>query len=145
MFRLLLLCALGTAPAGWASPPNILLLVADDLGWSDVGFNGGKDIPTPHLDRLASQGVRLTDFRACPMCSPTRAGLLTGRYPHRFGMMRAVVPPWSTYGLPKSERTLPELLDPKQNPTLKKGVRTSKQSGSTFLVQLLMLKVLLMF
>ena len=93
-----------------AAPPNILLLVADDLGYADVGFNGGKTIATPSLDRLAAGGIRLTDFRACPMCSPTRAGLLTGRWPLRFGMMRAVVPPWSTYGLPPEEATLPELI-----------------------------------
>src|SRR5688500_16594606 len=90
--------------------PNILIIVADDLGYGDVGFNGGKTIATPNLDRLAGEGINLTDFRACPMCSPTRAGLLTGRWPARFGMMRGVVPPWSTYGLPPEEKTLPELL-----------------------------------
>jgi arylsulfatase A-like enzyme len=101
--------------AGTQSPaaprkPNILIIVADDLGFADVGFNGGKIIATPNLDRLAATGVRLTDFRACPMCSPTRAGMLTGRWPSRFGIMRAVVPPWSKYGLPPNENTLPELL-----------------------------------
>jgi len=87
-----------------------LLILADDLGYADVGFNGGKTIATPNLDRLAATGVNLKDFRACPMCSPTRAGLMTGRWPLRFGMMRAVVPPWSRYGLPPEEKTLPELL-----------------------------------
>ena len=111
MFRYILCSALLTFSTALAAPPHILLIVADDLGWNDVGFNGGTRIPTPHLDQLAADGVRLTDFRSCPMCTPTRAGLLTGRYPHRFGMMRAVVPPWSTYGLPKAEQTLPELLD----------------------------------
>ena len=97
--------------AGWAdSKPNVLILVADDLGYADVGFNGGKVIATPNLDRLAASGVILTDFRVCPMCSPTRAGLLTGRWPSRFGMMRSVVPPWSSHGLPPEEKTLPELL-----------------------------------
>jgi arylsulfatase B len=90
--------------------PNFLIIVADDLGFGDVGFNGGKVIQTPNLDRLADTGVKLNDFRACPMCSPTRAGLLTGRWPLRFGMMRAVVPPWSTNGLPQAEKTMPELL-----------------------------------
>lgn len=97
-----------TAPA----KPNILVLLADDLGFADVGFNNGKIIATPNLDRLAATGINLTDFRAAPMCSPTRAGLLTGRWPLRFGMMRAVVPPWRSYGLPKGENTLPELLAP---------------------------------
>ena len=90
--------------------PNILIIVADDLGFADVGFNGGKIISTPNLDRLAATGVNLTDFRSCPMCSPTRAGLMTGRWPARFGLMRAVIPPWSRYGLPAAENTLPELL-----------------------------------
>lgn len=90
--------------------PNILIMVADDLGFGDVGFNGGTTASTPNLDRLAADGVKLNDFRTCPMCSPTRAGLLTGRWPSRFGMMRAVVPPWSTYGLPQSENTIAELL-----------------------------------
>ena len=90
--------------------PNIIIIVADDLGYADTGFNGSKTAITPHLDRFTRSGVKLTDFRACPMCSPTRAGLLTGRWPLRFGMMRAVIPPWSKYGLPTSENTLPELL-----------------------------------
>ncbi len=105
--------ALGIPIAAHADPssrPNLLILVADDLGFADVGFNGGQIIATPNLDRLAATGINLTDFRACPMCSPTRAGLVTGRWPLRFGMMRAVVPPWSTYGLPPEEATLAELL-----------------------------------
>jgi arylsulfatase B len=92
------------------APPNVLVILADDLGHADVGFNGGKVIATPNLDRLAATGVTLGDFRTCPMCSPTRAGLMTGRWPVRFGLMRAVVPPWSGYGLPQAENTLAELL-----------------------------------
>jgi arylsulfatase B len=109
----LLGCAglLASAQSSAAAPkPNILIIVADDLGFADVGFNGGRIIATPNLDRLAATGLRLTDFRACPMCSPTRAGMLTGRWPSRFGIMRAVVPPWSRAGLPANENTLPELL-----------------------------------
>ena len=110
----LLIASLATAvidaAAASAAKPNVLLIVADDLGYADVGFNGGTVFATPNLDRLAATGVIFTDFRACPMCSPTRAGLLTGRWPLRFGMMRAVVPPWSRYGIPAEESTLPELL-----------------------------------
>src|SRR5690606_4555521 len=95
-----------------ASRPNILIMLADDLGYADVGFNGGRTIATPNLDRLAATGVNLTDFRACPMCSPTRAGLMTGRWPLRFGLMRAVIPPWSAFGMPPEEQTMAELLEP---------------------------------
>jgi arylsulfatase A-like enzyme len=102
--------AAGTQQVGRIQKPNILLIVADDLGYADVGYNGGKIISTPNLDRLAASGVILEDFRTCPMCSPTRAGLLTGRWPLRFGLMRSVIPPWSSAGLPQSESTLPELL-----------------------------------
>lgn len=102
----LLLSNLGFA----AARPNIILILADDLGYADTGFNNSATAKTPNLNRFVKSGVKLTDFRACPMCSPTRAGTLTGRWPLRFGMMRAVIPPWSKYGLPADENTLPELL-----------------------------------
>ena len=92
-----------------AQLPNIVILLADDLGWGDVGYHGGA-IRTPNLDRLAGEGVRLERFYTTPTCSPTRAGLLTGRYPLRFGLMRSVITPWSRYGLPAEEKTLAELL-----------------------------------
>jgi len=109
MKKILFLSFLGGVSALQAKP-NIVLIVADDLGYADTGFNGSKNAITPNLDRFAKSGVKLADFRACPMSSPTRAGLLTGRWPLRFGMMRAVIPPWSKYGLPLKEKTLPELL-----------------------------------
>ncbi len=66
--------------------PNVVVLVADDLGYADVGFHGGKEIPTPHLDALAAAGARFSSgYVSCPVCSPTRAGLVTGRYQQRFG------------------------------------------------------------
>ena len=66
--------------------PNILLIVGDDMGFADLGVNGCKDIPTPHLDALAAAGVRCTNgYDSAPYCSPTRAGMLTGRYQTRFG------------------------------------------------------------
>lgn len=93
-----------------APKPNVLILVADDMGYADAGFNGGRVIDTPNLDRLAATGVRLGNFHTAPICSPTRAGLMTGRWPLRFGIMRAVVPPWSKHGLPSEEKTLAETL-----------------------------------
>ena len=89
--------------------PNIVIIVADDLGWNAVGYHGGF-VKTPNIDRIASQGVALERFYVSPMCSPTRAGLLTGRYPMRYGMARSVVRPWAQFGLPPGERTLAEAL-----------------------------------
>src|SRR5579859_8268749 len=69
-----------------ALKPNLLLIVSDDQGYADVGFQGCKDIPTPNLDRLASEGLRFSNgYVSHPFCSPSRAGLLTGRYQQRFG------------------------------------------------------------
>ena len=99
------------APAPSVEPPlpNIVLIVPDDLGRHDVSFHGG-DIATPNIDRIAAEGVRLERFYSAPICSPTRAGLMTGRYPIRFGLMRAVIVPWRDYGMDTSEVTLPEVL-----------------------------------
>ena len=73
------------------SKPNILVLIADDLGWGDVGFHKGR-IPTPQLDRLAKDGLELQRFYAYPVCSPTRAAFLTGQMPRRFGIADVVGP-----------------------------------------------------
>ena len=92
--------------------PNIVLIVADDLGFSDVGFNGCKEIPTPHLDSLADSGVVFTNgYASHPYCSPSRAGLLTGRYQQRFGHECNPMPdtnwvPGKSPGLPLSEKTI---------------------------------------
>lgn len=102
----------GTSRAVAADPParpNILYILADDLGWGDVGWHGGE-IKTPNLDRLAASGARLEQFYVQPVCSPTRAALLTGRYPMRHGLQVGVVRPWAQYGLPLEERTLPQAL-----------------------------------
>ena len=90
--------------------PNILLIVADDLGWNDVGFHG-SEIATPHLDKLANQGMELTRFYACPICSPTRAGLLTGNYPDRMNLRNYVFSPSRLGGIPQEETTIPEMLE----------------------------------
>ncbi len=82
---------LSTLSAG-ARGPNIVMILADDLGWADLGHDGSK-IDTPNLDRLAKEGVKLTRFHSsAPMCSPTRAALLTGRYPHSVGMPELASP-----------------------------------------------------
>ncbi|MFO1464683.1 MAG: arylsulfatase [bacterium] len=89
--------------------PNIVYIVADDLGWKDVGFHG-SDIKTPNLDKLAQGGARLEQFYAQPMCTPSRAALMTGRYPHRYGLQTAVIPSAGQYGLPTDEWLLPQAL-----------------------------------
>lgn len=89
--------------------PNIVYIVADDLGWADVGFHG-SDIRTPNIDQLAQEGVRLEQFYVQPMCTPTRAALMTGRYPLRYGLQSFVILPEQTYGLATDERLLPQVL-----------------------------------
>ena len=98
------------ATAGNALRPNILHIVADDLGWKDVGFNGASDIKTPNLDKLAAGGAKFTQFYVQPMCTPTRAALMTGRYPFRYGLQTAVIPSVSAYGLDTTEWLLPQSL-----------------------------------
>ena len=89
--------------------PNIVFILADDLGFNDVGYHGSK-IKTPNIDKLASEGVRLEQFYVQPVCSPTRSSLMTGRYPMRYGLQVGVVRPWADYGLPLEERTLAQAL-----------------------------------
>jgi arylsulfatase A-like enzyme len=89
--------------------PNIVYIVADDLGWKDVGFHG-SDIKTPNLDKLAAGGAKFEQFYAQPMCTPTRAALMTGRYPFRYGLQTAVIPSAHTYGLATDEWLLPQAL-----------------------------------
>ncbi len=90
--------------------PNIVLIVADDLGYADCGFNGGRDIQTPNLDKLAAAGAVLETLYVQPVCSPTRAALMTGRYPMRYGLQVGVIRPWADYGLPLQERTMAAAL-----------------------------------
>lgn len=97
------------AMAEGARPPNILYIIADDLGWKDVGFHG-SDIQTPVLDGLAKAGVQFDEFYAQPMCTPSRAAFLTGRYPMRYGLQSGVIPSAGGYGLATDEYLLPQLL-----------------------------------
>ena len=106
---LLAACGASPAPSGDNSLPNIVLIVPDDLGRHDVSFHGGE-IATPNIDRIAAEGVLIERFYTAPICSPTRAGLMTGRYPIRYGLMRNVIAPWQDFGLDTEEVTLPEVL-----------------------------------
>src|SRR5689334_12867895 len=90
--------------------PNIVHIVADDLGWKDVGFNGCTDIKTPNIDKLAAGGAKFTQFYVQPMCTPTRACLMTGRYPFRYGLQTIVIPTAAGYGLDTTEWLMPQCL-----------------------------------
>lgn len=96
-----------------AERPNIIFVMADDLGWGDVGFNGNTVIKTPQLDAMAKDGMRLTRFyTASPLCSPTRGSCLTGRYPWRFGVLAA-----HTSGMRMAEMTVAEVAHLKKYQT----------------------------
>ena len=96
-----------------SGPPNVIIILVDDLGYGDVGFNGGKEIPTPNIDRIAANGVKFTNgYVSYAVCGPSRAGLITGRYQDRFGFSRnpLFAPNDSLMGLPLSEETLATAL-----------------------------------
>ncbi|QNN25247.1 sulfatase-like hydrolase/transferase [Planctomycetales bacterium ZRK34] len=111
----LLVCGTWVGPGFAERKPNVIVILADDLGFADVGFHGCKDIPTPHLDRLAASGVRCTNgYVSHSFCSPTRAGLMTGRYQQRFGHENnpAHEPDNLSLGLPVDETLLPKAIKP---------------------------------
>ncbi len=108
--------------AAAAKPPNIVFILIDDLGWADVGCFGSKYYQTPNIDRLAAQGMRFTDaYAACAVCSPTRASIMTGKYPARLHLTDWIpgegdapthalrVPEWRKF-LPLEEVTIAEAL-----------------------------------
>lgn len=117
---LVTLVMLSASPAGGKTrPPNVIFILVDDLGWTDLGCQGSKFYETPNIDRLAREGMRFTQaYSACTVCSPTRASLLTGKYPARLHLTdwiaghvlpyaKLKVPDWQMH-LPLEERTLAE-------------------------------------
>jgi arylsulfatase A-like enzyme len=103
--------ALQPAPAD--RPPNIVIILADDLGYGDLGSYGSKTIETPNLDRMAREGVRFTDFYVAQgVCSASRAALLTGCYPNRIGILSALGPA-ASHGISDHEKTIAEVLKPR--------------------------------
>jgi arylsulfatase A len=110
----ILLAALSAASGQAPRPPNIIIIMADDLGYGDLGCYGHPSIRTPNLDRMAAEGIRFTDFySSAPVCTPSRAGLMTGRLPVRTGMSsntRRVLFPDSAGGLPADEITIARAL-----------------------------------
>ena len=124
MFRIVIMAALCVVIAVFPAPastqktdnqrPNIVLIITDDVGYGDLGSYGAPDVKTPNLDRLARSGVRLTDFYANgATCTPTRAGLITGRYQQRFGLEQPLGAGGAAdreRGLSPTGRSLPQLL-----------------------------------
>ena len=112
---LLIVSAFVSSALAQTTPPNIIVILADDLGYGDVGFNGCQDVPTPNIDSLAANGVRCSNAYAThPFCSPSRAALLTGRYQQRFGFENnpdndATNP---RLGISSDELLIPQLLRP---------------------------------
>lgn len=91
------------------TPPNLLVILADDLGWDDVGYHGGQAL-TPRIDELRKESQEFTRFYAYPTCSPSRAALLTGRTPMELGMVRGPIHPWALRRLPAEVPTLANIL-----------------------------------
>ena len=93
--RILFLCllALTALPVAFAKPPNLLIILADDMGYGDLSCFGSKQIPTPNIDALARSGIRCTNgYVSGAVCAPSRAGLMTGRYQERFGFEHNLAP-----------------------------------------------------
>ncbi|MFZ1413329.1 MAG: sulfatase-like hydrolase/transferase [Defluviicoccus sp.] len=110
-FGLLAAICASIVSAAWAAEPkpNIIFIMADDLGNADLGYRGGE-IQTPNIDALAKKAVRLESFYGQQVCTPSRAALMSGRYPMRYGLQTLVIFPSHSYGLPTDERTLPQAL-----------------------------------
>ena len=105
------MCCAPLALKAQQTQPNIVVFLVDDMGYGDIGAYGVTDTKTPNLDRLAKEGVKLTNFYSNgPVCTPTRAALMTGRYQQRVGLEWAIGPGMKGKGLPSSEVTLPRLL-----------------------------------
>ena len=109
VFATLLFLASACGASFSASRPSFVFFLIDDLGYADCGFNGGTDIKTPHIDKLARDGAVLESHYVQPVCSPTRAALMTGRYATRTGVY-TIVRPHAKWGLPLQERTLANAL-----------------------------------
>jgi len=113
---LIVLLLLVFTHAGQATKkPNLIIILTDDQGYADVGFNGSKEIFTPNIDRIATEGARFTSgYVTYPVCGPSRAGLLTGRYQDRFGFVGnpTIDPAVANAGIPASEKNIAEVLKP---------------------------------
>ena len=120
-----ILCLLGHSFAAEAPKPNILFILTDDQGWPTLGSYGGEIVPTPNLDRLATEGARFTNAYVTPICTPTRAALLSGQYTARNGMWHVLIDPW--YGSPWAPMEEAPFVDhyPRDAFTIAKGLKAA--------------------
>ena len=110
-FAMLAVSLCSALHSSFSAPPSVILINCDDLGYGDLGCYGAKDIRTPHLDRMAAEGTRFTDFSVTSaLCTPSRAALMTGKYPGRVGLATGVLRPDAQNGLAGSETTLAEVF-----------------------------------
>ncbi|XP_064490165.1 arylsulfatase B-like [Ornithodoros turicata] len=95
---------------GLCSPPHIIVVVADDLGWGDVSFHGSRQIPTPNIDALAASGIVLNNYYVSPICTPSRSALLSGRHPIHTGMQHGTIFAAEPWGFPLQYQLMPEFF-----------------------------------
>lgn len=107
---LIINCCLSFAAVVERQPPNIIIFLADDLGWDDIGFHGSSQIRTPNIDSLAADGIILNNFYASPVCTPSRGALLTGIHPIHSGTQNYVILTPAPWGLPLNLKLMPQYL-----------------------------------
>ena len=125
--------ALATALTSSSSPPHICYILADDLGWNDIGYHNSR-IQSPHIDALAHGGLMLDQFYVQLVCSPSRAAIMTGKYPFRLGLSHGFIAAGAPYGLPLDEITVAQELHDANYATAIVGKVSTERNGTARLL-----------